>query len=141
MESLYKEPIVDELVDESLRLYPNHTIFTHLGCVLLRLLMGMCLIESSKYNGVILVVLALAIISFGSKYLRIARANKKILWKFYPRMVLAYSMAVYYIKTGRPRVAGLLVIVDALMGFQSRHMASVTSFAIETEKKKVDKST
>lgn len=138
MDRLYREPIQDDIVDESLRLYPNHTIFTHLGCVLLRIFIGMFLIESTnkKYNNVIAVILMMGIIMFGTKAIKLARENKKILWKFYPRLVLIYSMALYYIKKDRTEIAGFLVILDALMGFQSRHIASAASFAIDQAKKK-----
>ena len=42
------DPIPDELLDKSLKWYPNHTVFTHLGCVLIRVVLGLLLIYSQK---------------------------------------------------------------------------------------------
>lgn len=136
MNALYKDPIVDVLVDDSTEMYPNHTMFTHLGCILLRIFIGMYLIESQNMSHIILtIVLALAVIMFFLKYVKQARDNTKVLWKFYPRMILAYALALYFMNTSRSKEAGFLIIVDALIAFQSRHTASAASFAIMREKK------
>lgn len=73
----------------------------------------------------------IAVILFASKQMQLMFDNKKILWKSYTRMILSYSLAIYFIKSNRKNVAGLLVIIDALIAVQARHTASALSFAIQ----------
>ena len=133
------EPIADELEDKSLVLYPNHTIFTHMGCVLLRSVIGLALmhkdlVHSKGTRDIIVIVIALSIllplIFFSYKYFKCLK-NNTILWKSYPRMIIAYSIALGLIYSGNEKSAGLLIIMDALVGLQSRHTASVLSCGIK----------
>ena len=120
------EPIADAIVDKSLILYPNHTIFTHLGCVALRCTLGVVLMHPQlcrQKRIAFMLLIGVVILIFGYKYIK----QNAVVWKTYPRMLIAYSIALHLLYTGRPQYAGLLIIVDALMGVQSRHMASALS--------------
>lgn len=123
------DPIPDALEDKSLKLYPNHNVLTHTFCVLLRILIGLALIGSTSKcsEWIIVIILLLAIVVFGAKLCHSINKNIK-LWKFYPRMILSYATALYLIKKQkRNDLAGLLVIVDTLIAYQSRHTISVSS--------------
>jgi len=127
------EPISDALVDKSLLLYPNHTIFTHLGCVALRSTLGVVLMNPRlcrKTQRSIMVLIGVAILVFGFKYFNQLHDNTTV-WKTYPRMLIAYSVALYLVYTNQSQYAGLLIVVDALMGVQSRHMASALTCGID----------
>lgn len=123
------DPIPDALEDKSLLLYPNHTILTHTFCVILRIILGLILINSKGCNCFVFYLLLVAIIVFGAKYIKSVRGNVK-LWKFYPRMLLSYTTALYLIKKQkRNDLAGLLIIMDTLIAYQSRHTTSVLGCA------------
>ncbi len=120
----HREIIDNSIVDKHTRLYPNHTIYTHMGCVLLRTALGLILINSSnpQVRQVILIIIVMSLIVFGFKYMK---TRNERLWKIYPRMLLAYSTALYLILQKQEKYAGALIIADALMGVQARHLASV----------------
>ncbi len=123
-------PICDDIVDRHTQWYPHHTAFTHFGCAMLRAAMGLALIRPSTakwLRNFILVVIILSLIVFGFKYYDKVLLKNTIFWKCYPRMLLAYTSALYLMLTNRDAFAGVVIIADALMGVQSRHMASVTS--------------
>lgn len=125
--NLALEPIDDKIVDHSTILYPHHNVFTHMGCVLLRTSIGITLMRnnlSPKTRMSIIYVIIIALIFFGSKYLT-QMSHQVLTWKVYPRMLISYSTALYLISQHKEQSAGLIIIMDALMGLQSRHMASV----------------
>ena len=122
------EPIADTITDKSL-VYPYHTVFTHLGCVLLRTVVGVTLINpnlTDHTRKVIIMILVMAILLFGIKYIKLIKKDI-ILWKSYLRMIVAYTSALYFIASKQENLAGMIVIMDALIGLQSRHTASALS--------------
>ncbi len=126
------EPIADELLDHRL-IYQKHNVYTHLGCVILRSAIGLTLInktlsEKDRCTAMILIIIALII--FGSKYIHRVVIQRSVFWKAYLRMLVAYSSALYLIWQRKESHAGLLIIADALMGLQSRHLASVLTCGI-----------
>ena len=133
------EPIADELLDKSLVLYPRHTVYTHLGCALLRMAMGLLLIgwggSNETIRNVIIVIMILAILVFGKKYKDKIVDGQETYWKSYPRMLVAYSSALALVKMKEEKLAGLVVMADALMGMNSRHTSSVLSCGIKKETK------
>lgn len=123
------EPIADIIVDKTTRLYPAHTIYTHLGCVCLRTILGLFLLNTelgaeAKTRFIVLFFVILLI--FGYKYISFVTHNT-VVWKTYPRTLIAYASGLYLIHKNQSRSAGMLVLVDALMGLQSRHTAHVAS--------------
>ena len=126
------EPIADEIVDKGLSYYPNHTVVTHLGCVVLRTMIGAALINPSltpKRRQSIIFLLLMAMLVFGFKYTKMVM-DDIIYWKSYLRMLVAYSAALYMISVKQENCAGVIVIVDALIGLQARHTASALSCGI-----------
>lgn len=128
------DPIADELLDKSTKWYPNHTIYTHFGCVLIRITMGLLLIGYNTEKDVRLMLIGLIIlclISFGNKYRVHNVKENKTYWKGYLRMIAAYSTSLSLIAMKEEKLAGMLIIADGLMGMNSRHMASVLSCGIK----------
>lgn len=130
------DPIPDELLDKSLSYYPNHTMLTHLGCVLLRVVIGLFIINVSdpKTKNILICILVVSIIVFGVKYMKIYNGDTT-LWKFYPRMILSYSTAIYLMMKNKQDLAGMLVILDTVIAFQSRHTASAVTCGLSQAKK------
>ena len=118
------ETIPDRLIDKT-TIYHKHTVYTHLGCVILRIIIGLLLIiyndniTESQKNG-ILILFSLIIIGFGYKFL-----TKSKTWKCYLRTTLAYTIAGILVKNKKYKEAGLITITDALLAVQSRHAATL----------------
>lgn len=126
------EPIDDKIVDHTTALYPKHNVFTHMGCVLLRTTIGLTLMRrnlSPNIRMTIIRIIIIVIILFGSKYIS-HTVNQVQTWKVYPRMLITYIASLYLISQHNEQAAGVLIIVDALMGLQSRHMASVLTCGV-----------
>lgn len=108
--------------------YKEHNIFTHLGCVLLRIILGLLVITdtfnlSVQKNKIIFMVLIMILIFlFTVKYINLV-SNGKLVWKVYLRMIIAYTCNVILIKQNYFKEAGMLMIIDALMGLQSRQIS------------------
>ncbi len=109
----------------------HHTTLTHLGCVLLRILLGLLIYFKVKFfkNPIFLFILYTIIISLFSYKLVI---TKNQTWKVYLRTILLYLINIiinlldkykYKIYDNQIRnVSGLLIILDGIMGLQSRHI-------------------
>jgi len=111
----------DRLVDKT-TVVKNHTFNDYLGCVILRIILGL-LIYYNLFNHYIIYVLCLfVIVFFTNKYLTTPQT-----WKVYPRTILTYSIlgvTTYLNKNDNYNVGGIIVIADALMGMQSRYIQS-----------------
>ncbi len=130
----FLEPIADEIVDKRLILYPNHNIYTHLGCALFRCSIGVALLNphiTNKKRSTIMFIMFTVLLLFGFKYLFVVCANDIVLWKSYPRMLLAYAIALYLVVSRREQYAGLIIIADALMGIQARHTSSALTCGLK----------
>jgi hypothetical protein len=124
------EPLDPNVIDYG-TLSSNHNVYTHLGCVVLRCIIGGLIIFSQSYGNkkiksMWIVLCAIVVIIFTSKYIAFSASNK-VVWKTYLRTIITYSIAGACIYVNKYDHAGLLVIVDALMGLQSRHMAFIAS--------------
>jgi hypothetical protein len=59
-----------------------------------------------------------------------------VVWKVYLRTIIIYAIVGISIYHDKYNQAGLLVMVDAVMGLQSRHMAFIASHIAEMNQKK-----
>lgn len=91
---------------------PNHPMRNHLGCVLLRIALGLYTLRHGLPPEAALGIAAFFALSF---------CLKPPTWKVYLRTVLVYLLVPLVPK----EVGGALIIVDALMGLQSRHIATL----------------
>lgn len=119
---LYKNNIPDRLQDKNTYYYKtknkNHPLINYLGCVILRISIGLLIFNKILPNIVIYILSILIIIFFTDKFL-----NSPSTWKNYPRTVLVYSILPIFTKQKTDHnYGGLLIIIDALMGLQSRYI-------------------
>lgn len=124
----------ERLIDSETRfskLGKHHTTSTHLGCVLLRLLLGLLLYFKVHFfkNILFILIISILIIGFFSYKLYITKNNT---WKVYIRTLIIYSTIIIinlldkyiyntYDKQDR-NISGILIIIDSIMGLQSRHI-------------------
>ena len=111
--------IPDLLQDKTTIVYP-HSLKTHIWCILLRCLIGFGII-TNKIPNLIVILLSLFIsISFTLKYFKLPNV-----WKVYERTILVYFIVLLLSLVYKDKynwLSGTLIIVDALMGMQSRHI-------------------
>lgn len=122
--------IPSRLIDKTTlieKLNKSHTTYSHLVCVIIRILLGLMIYY--KYNifqnNYLIIILSLFIILlFGYKL--IITHNKT--WKVYLRTILIYIiiLIINLIDSTKSKtmnnISGILIIIDALMGLQSRHI-------------------
>jgi hypothetical protein len=106
----------------------RHTIYTHLGCVLLRIILGLLIyFKVGFFKSILplLIIYIMIIIFFSNKVFK----TKNKTWKVYFRTILLYSLgliinSIDYItnNNSNKNISGILIIIDAIMGLQSRHI-------------------
>ena len=126
--------MLERLEDRYTSIYKQgkrHTPYTHLFCVILRILLGLIIYFKLGIfkNLLFLIILFLIVIIVFSYKLYITK-NKT--WKVYIRTLLFYSIALiinlldnYKYKTfnnDSKNMSGILIAIDAIMGLQSRHI-------------------
>jgi len=115
----YKEHIPKELKDNT-TIVKNHTLKTYIFCVLLRIILGLFIITNKLSVRLIVIICIFIILGFLNKYFKLNRV-----WKIYLRTVLVYSIVLLLsVKYNNQynHISGTLIIIDALMGLQSRHI-------------------
>ena len=97
-----------------------HCDYVHIICVLTRVLLGMFIMlhGSNKYINVLMVLI---VMTFSYLYLN----NVHTSWKSQLRTVIAYTSSIVLVSKQKNDLAGMLVVVDALIGHQSRHTATL----------------
>ena len=136
----YQEPINDEILDRTTMRYPNHTAYTHLGCVLIRIALGsaIALKLEPKYKMKVILLLIVISLVFFIKYYKLVVKSNNVVWKAYLRTVFTYALSALFLYNGKQTMAGSIIIADALSAIQSRHSASVSSYSINLLKKNND---
>jgi hypothetical protein len=112
-------PIPDRLIDKT-TIVKNHTVWTHMVCIIIRVTLGLLVLKNkiqlknAQYIG--LCVLCI----FMYKYI-----NVSPIWKVYIRTLIVYTLVSSSIKLELSKeTIGILIIVDALLAVQSRHITS-----------------
>lgn len=100
-----------DILNDNTTIVKNHTIKTHIFCILLRMILGISIINGIITKEVLIAISLFVICTFLFKYFNTDN------WKNYLRTVLAYSVILFVDKN----TAGTIVIIDALMGQQTRH--------------------
>jgi len=127
----WREPLNPSIIDHT-TIVKNHNVYTHLGCILLRCFIGTAIIlsqDNKKFqnkwtqNGLIIACI-ITMIVFTTKHF----TKKNPLWKVYLRTVIAYGLTALMIHKNKYDIAGTIIITDALLGLQSRHMAHIASY-------------
>lgn len=100
----------------------HHTQYTHLFCLLLRIFIGLSILQGKISTQSIIILCIVILLFFGSKYI-----SKTVYWKNYLKTLLTYSIILflqYNNIENKNTISGLLIIVDALLGQQSRYIST-----------------
>jgi hypothetical protein len=111
---------IPEIFRDNTTIIKNHSIKTHIVCILLRIILGILVINKTLSINLIILLSLFVITMFGYKYFKLPNV-----WKVYFRTVLIYSIVlILTLKYGDNyrQISGTLIIVDSLMGLQSRHI-------------------
>ena len=112
--------MIPEVLRDNTTIVKNHTLKTHIFCILLRISIGLLLITNNIPKNIIQILSLFVIITFTYKFFKIEH-----IWKVYLRTVLSYAVVLFLVTKYNDRyynVAGTIIIIDALMGLQSRHI-------------------
>lgn len=125
--------IPNELIDKTL-VSGKYASYVYIFCIFLRFILGY-LILTKKINNMCIYLLAVfVILNFSIKRNEFIKTNTKT-WKIYGRTIGAYSLLIlttYFIdiqndlKQKEYNIGGLIIIIDALLGIESRYIASNT---------------
>ena len=108
------------LLQDPTTIVKNHTLKTYIFCVLLRITFGLFIITNNIPKNILIIICLLIIVTFSYKFIKL----KKV-WKVYLRTILVYIIVLFLtLKYNQQynQVSGILIIIDALMGLQSRHI-------------------
>jgi len=112
--------MIPEQIRDNTTIVKNHTLKTHIFCILLRIIIGLSIITNSIPKNIIQILSLFVIITFTYKFFKIEH-----IWKVYLRTVLSYAIVLFLVTKYNDKynnVAGTIIIIDALMGLQSRHI-------------------
>jgi hypothetical protein len=105
-------------------------MFTYLPCVLIRISIALLFMYGVINNLAMTILSTLIVLMFLWKYIKIG-SN---VWKNYLRTVLIYSLIIVVInvlpaslQVNKTALVGMLIIIDALLGQQSRFSAQLLS--------------
>lgn len=115
--------MIPDRISDKTTVYKHHTFFTHLICVILRIILGV-LITHKKINKKYTILLSIFII-IAFSYRNYLNPHS---WKNYPRTLISYVLVIVFTLTNRPddqiNIGGLFAIHDAILGEQSRWIAN-----------------
>lgn len=133
---LFSGDLPPVLIDNTLRA----PVWTYLLCIVLRVSMGLVLLLSKWHllHQIIMVVLLFPLLGLGFKFYKLGLH----IWKDYARHLILIGIAVLLLALSfrqhndwLVKPAGLLVILDAVMGWQTRFITSNMWYVMTTSKK------
>jgi len=120
--------IPDHLVDKSL-VSGIYAPYVYIFCIFLRFILGYLILNKKINNIFIYLLSAFVILIFSNKRNKFIKNNIKT-WKLYGRTIGAYSLLIIFtyfninLKQKDYNIGGLIIIIDALLGVESRYIAS-----------------
>ncbi len=112
--------MIPEVYRDNTTIVKNHSSYSHLGCVIFRSILGILVINKTIPTKILLILSLFIAISFTYKYFKLRNV-----WKVFSRTIIVYTIIAILILKYDDKystVYGILIIVDALMGLQSRHI-------------------
>jgi hypothetical protein len=112
--------MIPELLRDNTTIVKNHSLKTHIFCILLRISIGLLIITDKISKNIIQLLSLFVVLMFAYKFFKLPNV-----WKVYMRTVLFYTIVLFLVTKYDNKynnIAGTLIIVDALMGLQSRHI-------------------
>lgn len=116
----FREEHIPGLLQDPITIVKNHTLKTYIICVLLRITLGLLIITNKIPKNILIIICLFIIITFSYKFYKLEKV-----WKVYLRTILVYTIVLGLIlifNNQYNQVSGILIIIDALMGLQSRHI-------------------
>ena len=120
--------IPDYLVDKTL-VSGIYAPYVYIFCIFLRIILGYLILNKKINNVFIYLLSAFVIINFSNKRNKFIKNNTKT-WKLYGRTIGAYSLVMIFtyfnidLKQKDYNIGGLIIIIDTLLGIESRYIAS-----------------
>jgi MFS superfamily sulfate permease-like transporter len=124
--------MIPDILKDDTTFVKNHTLKTHIFCILLRIVLGLLIITDNLSKLIIQILSLLVVIMFTYKFFKLPNV-----WKVYMRTVLAYAIVLFLTTKYNSKynsVAGSILIVDALMGLQSRHIFEKIGLVLDNKK-------
>lgn len=121
--------MIPENLRDNTTIVKNHSIKTHIFCILLRIIIGLLIITNSMPKNVIQIICIIIILMFSYKFVAVPNV-----WKVYLRTIISYAVVLFLITKYDDKynsVAGTIIIMDSLMGLQSRHIFEKIGFLIK----------
>jgi len=131
IENKYRNIIPDNipfrLKDNNLPGTKNNPVLIYIFCILIRIILGWFIYYNKIPNFIIFILSAFIILVFSFKFIKFNRN-----WKNYIRCIITYTLVILFTEFNETNntnnkcynAAGLLIIIDALMGQQSRFIQS-----------------
>ena len=111
--------VIDRLRDKNTSIQ-DHSFLHYLVCVLLRIGLGVSLVTTNYFSAQFITRFCILI----SLFFFYKAINNSPTWKVYSRTVLTYLLVAHIYHSSRT-MSGTLIIMDALLGLQSRHIATL----------------
>jgi hypothetical protein len=112
--------MIPEIFRDNTTIIKNHPVENHLFCVFIRSLLGILIITNKINKTLILIICVFIVLGFLNKYFKL-----KNVWKVYMRTIFVYSIVLVLTLLYGDKyniISGTLIIVDGLMGMQSRYI-------------------
>lgn len=124
----------ERLEDQYTSIYKQgkrHTTYTHLGCVILRIVLGLLIyFKLGIFKNILFLIILFMLVIIVFSYKLYITKNKT--WKVYIRTISLYTISLiidildnYKYKTFNTdsrNISGILIMLDAIMGLQARHI-------------------
>ena len=112
--------MIPEIYRDNTTIVKNHSMINHVGCVIIRIGLGILVLNNTIPTNILGIFCLFIVLGFGNKFFKLPNV-----WKVYIRTVLVYAtigLLILLYGNKYTTVYGTLIIVDALMGLQSRHI-------------------
>lgn len=123
---IISNPIPERLRDESLLCTKYNTSLFFVFCIIIRIVLGVLIFYNIIPPIFIYILSAFIIVAFSYKYI----FNKKT-WKNYLRTIISYILVIIFTSLNKSslnksnfNIGGLIIIIDILLGQQSRFITS-----------------
>ena len=112
--------MIPEIYRDNTTIVKNHSMRNHVVCVIIRIGLGILVLNNTIPTKILAIFCLFIVAAFGNKFYKLPNV-----WKVYIRTVLVYAtigLLILLYDNKYTNVYGTLIIVDALMGLQSRHI-------------------
>ena len=120
--------MIDRLTDTTTYTYKHNRKYSnqiYVFCIILRIILGICIFNNIIPDIAIYILFGLFIAIFSFKYHIFNKRNINT-WKNYPRNIMSYVLVILFTILNKDKkvnnIGGLILILDTLIGFESRNI-------------------